>query len=248
MHGAARHVRSCGLFSRLDADRLERIGATSRLREFRSQAVIRSPCEKPGCLFLLVGGLARMGHVMADGKESILAFVEPGEVFGELAICDRGEQDEIVVAAEPCTVVMIPIHEVRQLIAEQPTVALGVIEMINLRRRRVERRFKNLLFKSNRERLVHVLLDLTDQFGADNSGVVRLRIRLSHQDLANMIGATRETVTLILGQLRSDGWVDSGRCRIELTNVRRLAASVNRSLRRDGARWNANPAIREIRG
>jgi hypothetical protein len=83
--------------------------------------------------------------------------------------------------------------------------------MIGLRRHRIERRLKNLLFLPNRDRLVNLLLDLAEQFGAHDNDGIRLRIKLSHQELGNLIGSTRETVTVLLGQLRSEGSVEGGR-------------------------------------
>lgn len=107
-------------------------------------------------------------------------------------------------------------------------VALGITKMIGLRRHRIEHRLKNLLFLSNRDRLVHLLLDLAEQFGSHADDGIRLRIKLSHQELASLIGSTRETVTVILGQLKAEGSIDSGRRKIVLTAPQRLARSVHR--------------------
>lgn len=116
----------------------------------------------------------------------------------------------------------------QHLMAVRADVALGITKMIGLRRQRIERRLKNLLFLSNRERLVHLLIDLAEQFGLHTDDGIQLRVKLSHQDMANLIGSTRETVTVTLGQLKSEGSVDGGRRKILLTNPERLARSVNR--------------------
>ncbi len=215
-------LKSCELFGRLSPAQIGRIESRSRSRSFPAHSPVYLPAEKADSVFLLVQGLVKVCHLTADGKESILAFVEPGELFGELAIFDGQERDEYVEAVDPSTVVVIPAEEVRHLMAEQVDVALGITKMIGLRRHRIEHRLKNLLFRSNRERLVHLLLDLADQFGWHSDDGIRLRIKLSHQDLANMIGSTRETVTLIFGQLKAEGSVDGGRRRVVLTNPQRL--------------------------
>ena len=117
-------------------------------------------------------------------------------------------------------VVMIPNEEMQHLMAERADVALGITKLIGLRRQRIERRLKNLLFLPNRERVVHLLIDLAEQFGLHTHDGIRLRVKLSHQDMANLIGSTRETVTVILGQLKSEGSVAGGR--------RKDAASMSR--------------------
>ncbi len=172
--------------------------------------------------------LAKVCNLTNDGKQSILAFAEPGELFGELAIFDSEQRDEYVEAVEKSTVVMIPANELQELVAANHDVSIALTKMIGLRRHRVERRLKNLLFLSNRDRLIHLLLDLAEQFGIDDSDGIRLRIKLAHQEIANLMGSTRETVTILLGQLKSEGWVQVGRQRIVLIQVEQMAMSVHR--------------------
>ncbi len=112
--------------------------------------------------------------------------------------------------------------------AARPDVAFEITKLVGLRRQRIERRLKNLLFLPNYDRLVHLLLDLAEQFGVHTDDGIRLRVKLSHQDMANLIGSTRETVTVTLGQLRAEGSVECGRRKLTITNPRKLADSVNR--------------------
>jgi len=227
------HLKTCDLFSRLSPDQIDRIETRSRSRTIPAGTPIYLPSEKADSVFLLVKGLVKVCHLTMDGKESILAFVEPGELFGELAIFGDEDRDEYVETIETSTVMMIPAAEITQLMAVHSDVAFGITKLINLRRHRIERRLKNLLFLSNRERLVQLLLDLAEQFGSQADDGIRLHIKLSHQDLGNLIGSTRETVTVILGQLRAEGSIDGGRRRIVLTDPQRLARSVNRQVPRE---------------
>jgi len=146
------------------------------------------------------------------------------ELFGETAIFDSDARDGHVEAVAPSTVVMIPAEEMRHLMAEGADVALSITKMVGLYRHRIERRLGSLLFLSYRERLVQLLLDLADQFGCrrDEDDGIRLRIKLSHQELARLIGSRRETVTVILGQLKAEGSVYGGRRRVVLMNPQRL--------------------------
>jgi CRP-like cAMP-binding protein len=179
-------------------------------------------------VFLVAEGMVKVANHSADGKESILAFIEPGELFGELALLGVHQRDEFVGAMERTTVVMIPAVELQRLLAVRPDVTLEVTKIVGLRRLRLERRLKNVLFQSVRDRLIHLLLDLEEQFGHQTPEGVRLRIKLSHQDLGNLIGATRETITSLLGVLRAEGSIDYRRCNITLKNSSRLAKAVQR--------------------
>jgi len=172
--------------------------------------------------------MAKICNLTNDGKQSILAFVEPGELFGELAVFERETREEYVETVEASTVVMIPTGELQDLVAQNHDAAISLTKMIGLRRHRIERRLKNLLFLSNRERLVHLLLDLAEQFGIDSDEGIRLRIHLAHQEIANLMGSTRETVTILLGQLKDEGLIEVGRKRIVLLDPSQLATDVHR--------------------
>jgi len=177
----------------------------------------------------------KISHLTSDGKQAVLALVQPGELFGELALIDESHRDEFVEAVQTSKVILIPRDEIVRLMEEHPTVSLGITKLIGYRRRRIEQRLKHLLFLSNRDRLAHLLLDLAEDYGRQNDEGVLLDIKLSHQDLASVIGATRETVTITLGQLRSEGYISVGRQRIVLLQPDRLAESVDRLIRKPKA-------------
>ncbi len=225
------HLKNCNLFQQLSPEEFEKLEAPSRSRTYPAHTPIYLPDQKLDSIFLVAEGLVKVSNLSSDGKESILAFLEPGEVFGELALVDIKEQFELVEAVERTTVVMIPANILRQLLSSSTDVSLAVTKLVGLRRQRIEQRLRNLMFHSTRERLIHLLLDMVEQFGQESPQGVRLRIKLSHQDLGNLIGATRETVTSLLCQLRAEGVVEYKRCKVIVTNTSRLAKSVQRTVR-----------------
>ena len=107
---------------------------------------------------------------------------------------------------------------------------MAVFELIARRRKISERRIRQTMFLSNRERLSHLLLDLAEQFGSGVPEQLDLTLKLSHQDLANYIGSTRETVTVVLGKMQEEGLLAIRRRRITLKNGRQLAHEVQRDL------------------
>ena len=219
-------LKSCELFERLSPDELHRVESVSRARTFERKSPIYLPADEARSVYLLAKGRAKICHLTPDGKQSILAFIEPGELFGELAILEEGRRDEYAEAVENTTVVMIPGDVVQQLMNDHSDLSMGITKMIGLRRKRIERRLKNLLFLSNRERLTHLLLELAEQYGYRTSEGIDLGIKLSHQDLANVIGSTRETVTVVLGELQGERLLKVGRRKILIVDPDRLAAGV----------------------
>lgn len=219
-------LKRCDLFQRLGPERLAALEARCRVRKFPRAAPIYLPSDQADGVLLLADGRVKIGSLTQEGKQTILAFIEPGELFGELSLLGTDKREEYAETVEKSTIILIPQEEMRQLVAENPEVSLGITKLIGLRRQRIERRLKYLLFRSNRERLVHLLLELAEQYGQPAPGGVQLKIKLSHQDLANIIGSTRETVTVVLGELQAEGRLQIGRRKIVLADVGRLADSV----------------------
>ena len=222
-------LKNSQLFNQLgDAD-LSWLESRSRLRSFARNSPIYLPADHANGVLLLVSGRVKICSVTPEGKQSILAFIEPGELFGELSILEHGSREEYAEATEKSTVVLIPVEYMRELVERHTHLALGVTKLLGLRRKRVERRLKYLLFHSNRDRLIHLLLELAEDYGKQKDAQIDLTIKLSHQELASIIGSTRETVTVTLGQLQAEGLIKVGRRRISLLNANRLADSVHAS-------------------
>lgn len=239
MHKTLWHLRNCELFQSLTDNWIERLESRSRMATFHAKSPIRLPEDSSNYLYLILNGLVRLSHITVDGKESILAFVGPGEVFGEGAVIDGSGVEEHVMTIEKTSIMMVPAKEVMELLNENSGLAFSLTKIVGLRRFRIERRVKNLLFVSNRERLTHLLLDLAEQFGMHTEKGLLLKIKLSHLDIANLIGITRESVTTLLGQLKREGKLETGRQKIIITDIRSMAASVNRTI----ARKEIRPAL-----
>jgi CRP-like cAMP-binding protein len=217
-------LKRCPLFEHLAPDECRRLEARARARAFPRRSVIYFPDEPGETVLLLTRGRVKVMAVTPDGRETILAFIEPGELFGELAVLDPAPRSEHAEAVEDSHVLAIPRDEVLWLMGRRPDVALSVTKLLGLRLRRVENRLKNVLFRSNRERTVAVLVELLGSHGRAAGDRWEIGLRLSHQELAGLIGATRETVTLTLGQLQKEGLVEVNRRRITVLDRRRLAA------------------------
>ncbi|MEQ8846545.1 Crp/Fnr family transcriptional regulator [Botrimarina sp.] len=223
------YLKQCDLFRRLSAEQIARLEPGCRSRRFRRGEPVYLPDDAAEWGMVLAEGRVKIGSSTDDGKQTILAFIEPGELFGELDALDGEPRQEFAEAAEKSHVVLLPAGALLDLIGSDASLAAGVTKLIGLRRRRIERRLKSLLFRSNRQRLVSLLTELAQQYGqpsVDPPGV-RLAIKLSHQDIASLIGSTRETVTIILGELQNEGLLSIGRRRLVLTDLAALARAAD---------------------
>lgn len=231
------YLKRCGLFQQLTDDQLQMLESRCRARKYPRNTPIYLPADEANGVMLVAEGRVKIGSITEEGKQTILAFIEPGEIFGELALIDpplgeagragAARREEVAETVEKSMIVLIPAEAMHQLIEENPQVSLGINKLFGLRRQRIERRLKYLLFRSNRDRLVHLLLELAEQYGQRVPSGIELKIKLSHQDLACIIGSTRETVTVVLGELQSEGRLQLGRRKIVVTDLARLAEIVN---------------------
>jgi CRP-like cAMP-binding protein len=221
------YLKRCPLFERLAPAESQRLEASATLRAFARQDVIYFPGEAGESVLVLARGRVKIKAVTPDGRESILAFISEGEIFGELALLDDSARNEFAEAVEASQVLAVPRDDVLWLMSRRPDIALHVTKLFGFRLRRIENRLRNILFRSTRERVAALLLELVDTHGQKDAEGWEIRARLSHQDLANLIGATRESVTVTLGQLQREGVLVVRRQCIRIVKRARLVAEVD---------------------
>ncbi len=224
-------LKRCNLFERLNPEEAQRLDRHARLRTYKRHAIIYSPTEAGQSVLVLAKGRIKIKDITGEGKETILAFIDEGEIFGELAILDSEARQEYAEAASDCEVLVLPREEILRLMEERPDVALSITKLIGLRRRRIENRLRNVLFLSSRERMLRMLQELTETHGDHWANRCEIRLPLSHQELASLIGVTRETVTAVLGHLQADGLIKVQRRRITVMDYQCLAEQVNGAVR-----------------
>jgi len=221
------YLKNCPLFERLTPEQVKQIENASLAKKFSKGNMIYMPHDASESVFLLTSGRIKLYHVTQEGKQALLALIEPGEIFGELAVFEEDGREEFAEAMAESTLIKIPREEMQQLMEAHAPVALGVTKLMGFRRRRIERRLKSLLFRSNRDRLVHLLLELAEKYGRESEDGVLLTIKLSHQELASIIGSTRETVTVVLGELQQQDLIAIQRRQVLIKQLEHLAKSID---------------------
>lgn len=211
-----------------DSDQLAVIERQSRWKRFAKGTPIYLPGEFADSIYIVADGLVKLCHLTSDGKVSTLAFVKLGEVFGELSLISSESRGEYCEAAADTSIIRIPRESLLPYMELNMQFVMAITKIVGFRRRRIENRLKSLLFSTNQQRLAHLLLDLAEQFGSAVDDGIRIGLKLSHQELANLIGTTRESVTIMLGKMKSDGMIGGKRECVVLTDIWRLASSVDR--------------------
>jgi CRP-like cAMP-binding protein len=196
-----------------DLDELERSTAMSSCNRGR---VFFTPGETGEVLFVLKSGRVNLYRMTSEGKKLVIATIEPGTVFGEMSLIGQGMFDSFAEAAEDCTLCVMSRLDVERLLREHPAVSVRLLELLARRLQETQERLADVAYKSVPARIAATLLRL--------SGEGEAPVRLSHQDIAEMVGTYRETATRILNELRADELIELKRMQIVVRDAEGLDA------------------------
>lgn len=196
------HLRGLDWLGELSDAETRRLLRVSSSREFARGATVFEPVANPRSVYLLERGLVRIYRLSAKGEEATLGYVRPGEVFGELGAFSDQPRESFAQAVRTSHVLRVPREELRRVLDDHPRIALSVTTQIGNRFKRIESRVESLVFRNLRSRVSHILLELAEDFGREDDGRIVIDLPLSQQDVATLVGATRQSVNLCLRELR----------------------------------------------
>lgn len=164
---------------------------------------------------IVLSGRVKISHFTADGREIILAVRGPGELLGELSAIDQEPRSATALAAEPVEALVLTVEDFQQFVAATPRAAMVLLTGLVRRLREADRKRVEFAAYDTVGRVALRLLDLAKEFGEPAGGAggqaVRITLPLSQQELAGLIGASREAVSKALQHLRKRGWIETQR-------------------------------------
>jgi CRP/FNR family transcriptional regulator, cyclic AMP receptor protein len=169
---------------------------------------IYQPGDPADAVYWIKSGRVKISKLTEDGREIIVGMFQNGDVFGEMAFVEDKPREYFAEALDDLTYVSIRRSQLFALSRRKPGVIYRFAKLIAERRREVETTLESLLYKGVRERLAGQLLKLSKEYGIEDTRGKLLRIKITHKDLASLIGSSRETVSLTLGDLKRVGLID----------------------------------------
>ncbi|MEW6109459.1 MAG: Crp/Fnr family transcriptional regulator [Nitrospirota bacterium] len=192
------------LFSSLSDKELHQISSKMPVRQFRKNEIILYEEDTNEFMYIILEGKVKIIQISEDGKETILAMHKAGDFFGEMALIDGKTMPATVTAAENTLTSIISRKDFYALIHAQSKVFEKLLEILCARLRESWERIQILNFKSASDRLKMLFFMLSEEYGNKTTEGVTLNIKLTHQDIANMTGITRETVTRVIDRWQKD--------------------------------------------
>ncbi len=193
---------------------------------FESNQYIYLPDEPAQKIFLINAGRVKIGTYGSDGKEVTKAILSPGEVFGELALINEGNRRDFAYTLDPTTLCVLEKGDLNGMLRERSELQLFFMRLIGKRTLRLEQRLENLMFKTSRCRIIEFLHELADTKGRAVGYEREVRNMLTHKEIADLTGTSRQTVNTVLNDLRRDNILTFNRKRMLVRDMDRLLGVV----------------------
>lgn len=222
LSGYLEHLRKIMLFSYLDGHQLAEIDNVIMERNYQKGRIIFVEGEPGESVFFLREGRVKISKQSEDGREQILHFIHPGEMFAEVVLFDGGPYPATAEAVEDSKVGLVRNNDMERITLSNPGIALGILKIMSRRLRIAQKQINELALMDTSRRMVSTLLFLAAEQGAPSEKGTVIDISLTNQDLANMIGTSRETANRILSDLRRQKAVQIDKKQIIITDMKRL--------------------------
>jgi CRP-like cAMP-binding protein len=205
------------LFSGLDQSELSKFADVTRERSYPKGSVILFEDDPGDSLFIVRSGRVKVVLIGEDGREVILGVLGVSEHFGELSLIDSRPRSAHVIAMDDAALIVLRREDFRRRVHESPSVAWALLVELSRRLRRADEQIGSLVLLDVDGRIARLLLDAADETGSDTIGK-----RLTHQTIAQMIGASRETVSRAMREFQERGLIAVQRRQITIADRPRL--------------------------
>lgn len=201
-------LRKVPLFSSLGNEELDAIARVTFAKRFSRDHLIFLADEEGDTLFIIIRGKVKATQFSESGKEIIFSMLGEGDFFGDMSLLDGRPRSASVVTVEDSELLLLRRSDFHRLIETHPKIALTLLKELTTRLRRADERIQSLALLDVAGRVAGILLQIADESGREApGGGIFIRSRPTHQELANMVGTTRETVTRILKQMEGRGYI-----------------------------------------
>jgi CRP/FNR family cyclic AMP-dependent transcriptional regulator len=200
-------LRKAGLFQGVAPEDVEALGNQFEVIEAPRGTTLFQEGEPGDSLYIVLEGKVKLGRRSSDGRENLVAVMGPAEKFFELSLFDPGPRTATAVVVTDARLARLPKQALQTWVQERPQIAIQVLHDIARRLRRTNTMLADLIFVDVPGRVAKQLLLLAQKFGSVDGGQLRVTHDLTQEELAQLVGASRETVNKALADFASRGWL-----------------------------------------
>ncbi len=216
-------LRRAPLFAALDDEAATALRASMAETTLERGDSLFREGEPGDRLYVVTEGKIKLGRTSTDGRENLVAVLGPGEMFGELSLFDPGPRTATATALTEARLLGLGHDDLKPWLSGRPEVAAALLRAIARRLRRTNDTLADLVFSDVPGRVAKALLDLSKRFGVQADEGIHVAHDLTQEELAQLVGASRETVNKALADFASRGWLRLEARAVVLLDVDRLA-------------------------
>ncbi|MBF7082440.1 Crp/Fnr family transcriptional regulator [Desulfallas sp. Bu1-1] len=216
------YLKKIPLFAYLNEDQLAEVEKVIIERNYQKGRIIFMEGEPGEAVFFVKSGRIKVTKQTGDGREHILHFINPGEVFAEVVMFDNGTYPATAEVIEDCTVGLIRNADMEKIISNNPGIALGLLKIMARRLRISQQQLIELALLDTTRRAASMLLFLASEQGRQTEQGILIDISLTNQDLANLIGTSRETANRILNDFKRQKAIEVKRGQVTILDKYKL--------------------------
>jgi CRP/FNR family cyclic AMP-dependent transcriptional regulator len=210
------------LFAALDAEAAAALRATLRETPVPKGEVLFQEGEPGDRMYVIMDGKVKLGQTSSDGRETLLGVLGPGEMFGELSLFDPGLRTSTATALTDAVVLGMGHDQLGPWLAGRPEVAASLLQALARRLRRTNEAMADLVFSDVPGRVAKALMDLGEKFGTVTPEGLMVTHDMTQEELAQLVGASRETVNKALADFAQRGWIRLESRQVLILDVERL--------------------------
>jgi CRP-like cAMP-binding protein len=204
------------IFNTLPMEDIMEIDRMAPMSSIKKNTIIQSPNTYREGLFFLKEGKIKLYKMNTEGKQFVVGILGKGNVFGEIDSISMGTKDVYMETMDNTILCSVGKETFEDFLLKRPHLILKLVKELSNRLKERDELLEQLALATVRDRVLHLLLKLCEQFGIEEEDFYKIDLLLSHQELANMVGATRESVTLVLNELSKNEVVKTGRMSIQI--------------------------------
>lgn len=212
-----------GVFQGVDPEAVKALLTELETVRFPRGTTIFNEGEPGDRLYIIIDGKVKLARHSSDGRENLLTIMGPSDMFGELSIFDPGPRTSSAVCVTEVTAASMNSDLLHQWIQDHPDISAQLLRMLARRLRRTNNSLADLIFTDVPGRVAKALLQLANRFGTQEGAFLRVTHDLTQEEIAQLVGASRETVNKALAEFAHRGWIRLEGKSVVICDTERLA-------------------------
>lgn len=216
------YLENFNLFSNLDQEKMMKLDKLVKDSNTEKNVPIYFAREPSKTIYFLKKGRVKISKYLPDGGEKIIAIINPGEIFGEMAYFDEDERTDYAITLEPSLICAINKNDFAEFVEKNPDLNLKLTKLIGLKLKNFSERIEDLIFKDANHRIISFIIRYAEKNGKKVGDQIFVKPFLKHQNIGELTACSRQTVNYLLTDLRNKEIIDFDRNKLIINDIKKL--------------------------